>query len=246
MSLETEIAGLTSKATALLDYFTIAKTAIAKAVADAVAAAPAISRTFYVNQLIGDDNALGNSDSPLKTIARAIAATPNGGLADIILVEDYTLAESLVVGGRRVMVRGETENSNTRKLILNEFLVSNGMKRFGGFQANRTGSVDLADMTVSLPDSAGGLAAAQDTYYSMIFAGGSRLPGFMAVKFYNVAFSLRGTFTGKIVGATFPCLSLSALVCTIPAALEGSLIHGVAAGKDPNTLPWLTTNITKL
>lgn len=156
MSLETEIAGLSSKVTSLIDYVTSFKTSSAKAIADAVAAAPAISRTFYVNQLIGDDNALGNSDSPLKTIARAIAATPNGGLADIILVEDYTLAESLVVGGRRVMVRGETENSNTRKLILNEFLVSNGMKRFGGFQANRTGSVDLADMTVSLPDSAGG------------------------------------------------------------------------------------------
>ncbi|BAW20850.1 MULTISPECIES: hypothetical protein [Pseudomonas] len=246
MSLETEIAGLSSKVTSLIDYFTTAKTAIAKAIADAVAAAPAISRTFYVNQLIGDDNALGNSDSPLKTIGRAVVATPSGGVADIILVEDYTHTEFVSVGSRRIMIRGETEGSTTRKLILNEYLGANGMKRFGGFQFNRASSVDFADMTISLPDSAGGLQAAQDTYYSMIYAGGSKAPGFMPVKLYNVAFALRGTFTGKIVGAGFPCVSLSAINCTIPAALEGSLLNGVAAGKDPNTIPWLTTNIVKL
>ncbi|AFK70890.1 hypothetical protein A210_06345 [Pseudomonas putida SJTE-1] len=246
MSLETEIAGLTSKATALLDYFTTAKTAIAKAIADAVAAAPAISRTFYVNTLIGDDNALGNADTPLKTIDRAVAATPDGGVVDVILVEDYTLSSTVSARSRRIMVRGETEGSVTRKLILNEYLGANGMKRFGGFQLNRAGAIDFADLTVSLPDSAGGLSAAQDTYYAMIYAGGSKAPGFMPVKLYNVAFALRGTFTGKIVGAGIPCVSLSAVNCTIPAALEGCLIQGVAAGKDPNTLPWLTTNITKL
>lgn len=246
MSLETEIAGLTSKVTSLIDYFTGFKTSSAKAIADAVAAAPAISRTFYVNQLIGDDNALGNVDSPLKTIDRAVAATPNGGVADIILVEDYTLASNVTVGSRRIMVRGETEVTNTRKLILNEFLVGNGLKRFGGFQVNRAGSFDIADLTLSLPDSAGGLAVGMDSYYAFIFAGGSRQPGFMPVKFYNVVFALRGTFTGKIVGAGFPSLAVTASACTIPTALEGSLIAGISAGKDPNTIPNLITNITKL
>lgn len=246
MSLETEIAALSSKVTALIDYFTTAKTAIAKAIADAVAAAPAISRTFYVNQLIGDDNASGGLDAPFKTIDRAIASTPSGGVADIILVEDYTLAGNVVVGGRRIMIRGESSSSNTRKLILNEFLVSNGMKRFGGFQVNRASSIDFADLTISLPDSAGGLAVGQDTFYSVLFAGGNTMPGFMPVKFYNVVFALRGTFTGKIVGSGFPCLSLTAINCTIPTALEGSLIQGVTAGKDPNTIPYLVTNISKL
>ncbi|WP_445673406.1 hypothetical protein ACUDA6_27125 [Pseudomonas ceruminis] len=246
MSLETEIAGLTSKATALLDYFTTFKTTAAKAIADAVTAAPAISRTFYVNQLIGDDNALGNVDSPLKTIDRAIAATPSGGMVDIILVENYTLASTISVGGRRLMIRGETEGSTTRKLILNEFLASSGLKRFGSFQVTRGSSVDFGDMTLSLPDSAGGLAVGMDSYYALIFAGGSRLPGFMQIKLYSIAFELRGTFSGKIVGAGFPSLALTVSASTIPAALEGSLIAGVSAGKDPNTIPNLLTNITKL
>lgn len=246
MSLETEVAAFTGKATALLDYLTTFKTTAAKAIADAVAAAPEISRTFYVNQLTGDDNALGKIDSPLKTIDRAIAATPSGGVADIILVEDYTLASNPTVGSRRVMIRGETESSNTRKLIANEFLVANGMKRFGGFQVNRAGTFDIGDLTLVLPDSANGLQVAMDSYYAFIFAGGSRQPGFMPIKFYNVVFALRGTFTGKIVGAGFPSLAVTASACTIPTALEGSLIAGISAGKDPNTIPNLLTNITKL
>lgn len=46
MSLETEIAALTSKATSLLDYFGNAKASIANALAAAVAAAPEISAPF--------------------------------------------------------------------------------------------------------------------------------------------------------------------------------------------------------
>lgn len=246
MSLETEIAALSSKATALIDYFTGRKASIDSAVAAAVAAAPAISRTFYVNQLIGDDNAAGSSTAPFKTIDRAIASTPEGGVADIILVEDYALASIVAVGGRRAMVRGDSSASNTRKLLLNEFAAEGNTKRFGGFQVNRAASLDFADLTISLPDSVGGMAGSPGSFYAMIFAGGNRLPGFMPVKLYNVAFALRGTFTGKIIGSGFPCLSLTAVSCTIPAALEGSLIEGVTAGKDPNTIPYLVTNITKL
>lgn len=246
MSLETEIAGLSSKVTSLIDYITGFKTSSAKAIADAVAAAPAISRTFYVNTLTGDDNALGNVDTPLKTLERAIAATPSGGMLDVVLLENYTQASTLSVGGRRVMIRGETEGSTTRKLILNEFVAPSGLKRFGSFQVTRGSSIDFGDLTISLPDTAGGLPVGLDSYYAMIFAGGSRLPGFMQVKLYNIAFELRGTFGGKIVGAGFPSLALTASASTIPAALEGSLIAGVAAGKDPNTIPNLLTNITKL
>lgn len=246
MSLETEIAGLTSKVTSLIDYFNGFKSSSARAIADAVAAAPSISRAFFVNQLIGDDNALGNVDSPFKTIERAIAATPDGGVADISLVENYTLDVTISVKSRRIMIRGDNGSSNSRKLTLNEYLSTNGMKKFGGFQVDRGGAVDFADMTISLPDSAGGLSAAQDNYYAMVYGGGSKTPGFLAVKLYNVVFALRGTFTGKFIGSGVPCVSLGAINCTIPAALEGSMVNGVAAGKDPSTIPWLTTNISRL
>lgn len=246
MSLETEVAAFTSKATALLDYYAAFKNTAAKSIADAVAAAPAISRTFYVNQLIGDDNAAGSSTAPFKTIDRAITSTPDGGLADIVLVEDYALATIIAVGRRRVMIRGDVSTTNTRKLLLNEFAADGNTKRFGGFQVLLASSLDFADLTVSLPDSVGGMAGAPGSFYAMIFAGGNRLPGFMQVKFYNTVFTLRGTFTGKIVGSGFPCLTLTITNSTVPAALEGSLVMGVEAGKDPNTIPWLVTNVTKL
>ncbi|MFR0674645.1 hypothetical protein ACLUUI_14480 [Enterobacterales bacterium AW_CKDN230030176-1A_HGKHYDSX7] len=246
MSLETAIAGLTSQVTSLIDYFNGFKASSAKVIADAVAAAPEISRSFYVNQLSGDDNGTGKIDSPFKTLNRALSSTPNGGMVDIVLPENYTLAETLSVGSRRVMIRGDIEGPNSRKLILNEFMAYTNLKRFGSFQVTRGSSMDFGDLTISLPDSAGGLPVGMDSYYSLIFAGGSRLPGFMQIKFYNMAFELRGAFTGKIVGAGFPSLAVTASASTIPAALEGSLIAGVSAGKDPNTIPNLLTNIAKL
>lgn len=246
MSLETEIAGLTSKVTSLIDYFTSFRSSSARAIADAVAAAPSIYRIFYINSLIGDDNALGTVDAPFKTFSRAIAATPDGGVVEMILQADYVHAAALPMGSRRVIVRGDNPDTSTRKLTLNEYTVANGNKRFGGFQVNSGGSVDFCDMTVVLPDTPSGFAAPLDAYYAMVYAGGSKMPGFAAVKLYNLVFVLRGTFGGKIVGPSFGTLSLTALNCTIPSALEGCLITGVPAGKDPNTIPSLITNITKL
>ncbi|MGY3286279.1 hypothetical protein ACVW05_003905 [Pseudomonas fulva] len=246
MSLETEIAGLTSKVTALIDYFNSFRSSSVKTIADAVAAAPAIYRNFYVNSLIGDDNALGTAEAPFKTLSRAIVATPDGGVADIILQADYVHSAPLPMSSRRVVVRGDNVDTNTRKLTLNEYTVANGNRRFGGFQVNTGGSIDFCDLTVVLPDTASGLAAPLDSYYAMVYAGGSKMPGFAPVKLYNLVFVLRGTFGGKIVGPSFGTLALTAINCTIPSALEGCLITGVPAGKDPNTIPSLITNITKL
>ncbi len=244
MSLETEIAALTSKATALIDYFGSRKAAIEAAVAAAVAAAPAISRTFYVSQLTGDDNALGTVDAPMKTLTRAISATPKGGTCEILLRGDYTLESTVIVNNRRVVLRSETGLVTGSKLILKEYL-SGETRALGSFQAKGDVSFELTDMTLSLPDSSAA-SGALNIYYAFIYAGGNSMPVFLPVKLYNFAFELRGTFAGKFIGAGIPCLSLSAVNTTIPAALEGSMVTGVAAGKDPSTLPNVITNIAKL
>lgn len=244
MSLETEIAGLTSKATALIDYFTGAKNSIAAAVAAAVAAAPAISRTFYVSQLTGDDNALGTIDAPFKTIFRAISATPKGGTCEVLLRGNYTLKDSNILNNRRLVIRGESGVASETKLIIEEY-TAGGVRAMGQFQGKGDVSFEFTDMTLSLPDSSAG-SGALSTYYAFIYAGGNSMPGFLPVKLYNFAFELRGTFAGKFIGAGVQCLALSAVNTTIPAALEGSLVTGVAAGKDPSTLPNVITNIAKL
>jgi hypothetical protein len=245
MSLETEIAALTSKATSLLDYFGNAKASIANALAAAVAAAPEISRTFYVDQAAGDDLAAGTLAAPMKTINRAVASTPSGGVCDVILLKDYTLDVTLNVRNRHLMIRGDSSDTNTRKLIINEFLSSTGTRMIGSFQVGSSVSLGFADLTLSLPNMALSNGAL-DTYCALIYAGGQTIPGFFPVKLYKVGFDLRGTFSAKIVGVGLPVLSLTAVNTTIPSALEGSLISGVSAGKDPNTIPYLLTNIAKL
>ncbi|MCO7538338.1 DUF1565 domain-containing protein, partial [Pseudomonas asiatica] len=173
MSLESEIAALSSKATALIDYFTGRKASIDAAVAAAIAAAPAISRTFYIDQVAGDDTAAGTQAAPLKTLAQAIANTPSGGTLDAVLLSDYTHETTSAIANRRVMIRGETNGSTVRKLILKDFAVAGaGTKRMGSFQINRSASLDFADMTLVLPDNAG-LNLPLDGYYAMMYSGGN-------------------------------------------------------------------------
>lgn len=245
MSLETEIAALTSTGKALIDTFNGKKAGIDAALAAAVAAAPAISRTFYVDQDLGVDTAAGTVDAPLKTITQAIANTPSGGTVEIVLVKDYVLESVISANNRGIVIRGDTAASTVRKLTLKDFATGTGTKRMGGFQVGRRISMTFADLTLALPDTAG-LALPLDAYYALIYAGGNSMPGFLPVMLYNVVFSLTGTFAGKIIGPGVSTVSLVAVTSTIPTALEGSLIAGVTAGKDPNTIPWLLTNITKL
>lgn len=246
MSLETDVANLVTKTTDLIAYFNGKKASIDAAVTAAVAAAPAVHRRFYVDQQLGDDAALGTFEAPLKTIDRAVASTPSAGSCEIVLLKDYALESSVAASNRRITIRGDNPQTNTRKLIIKEYLTGTGTKRIGSCQVSLSVSIDLADLTLSLPDTVGGLVAPLDNNYALFFAGGNGIPGFMPIKLYNLAFELRGTFTGKIMGPGWGALAFIALSTTIPSALEGLLIHGVAAGKDPNTIPNLLTNITKL
>ncbi|WP_085720029.1 hypothetical protein [Pseudomonas sp. B22(2017)] len=246
MSLETEIAALTSTGKALIDTFNGKKAGIDSALAAAVAAAPAISRTFYIDQVAGDDAAAGTQAAPLKTLGQAIANTPGGGVLDAVLLSDYAHETTSIITSRRVTIRGDSGASNTRKLILKDFPVAGaGTKRLGSFQIARSSSLDFADLTLVLPDNAG-LNLPLDGYYAMMYAGGNTMPGFASIKFYNCVWALTGTFAGKICGASWASLSLTAINTTFPTALEGSIVHSVPALKDPNTIPWLLTNISRL
>ncbi|KXK67231.1 hypothetical protein BC89_33555, partial [Pseudomonas monteilii] len=223
-----------------IDTFNGKKAGIDAALAAAVAAAPAISRTFYIDQVAGDDAAAGTQIAPLKTLAQAIANTPSGGTLEAVLLTDYTHEVIVHVNNRRVMVRGDSSASNTRKLILKDFasISEVGKKSMGAFQMSRACGLDFADLTLSLPDNAA-LNLPLANYYALTYAGGNAMPAHAAVKLYNCVFELRGTFVGKICGPSWGTLSLAAINTSIPAALEGSIVHSVPALKDPNTIPWL-------
>lgn len=244
MSLESEIANLVSKVTDLITYFNGKKTAIDQAVSAAIAAAPAISRNFFVDSQLGSDDNLGTSGSPFKTIDAAIKATPKGGRADVTLQRDYTLGAHVQMLGRKLMIRGEV--GSARKLVLNEFLVENegvNTRRMGSFWQSDESSLELANLTLSLPASAAGEVGA---YYALAFCSGSSAPAVNALRLYNVNFDLRGAFLGLLMGAGTSLFQLSLVGTSLPAALNGRIFPGVAAGTASKDLGYVTTNLATL
>lgn len=61
-------------------------------------------KTFYVDQIGGNDNNDGNSESPFKTFQKAVDSIPYGGSGRIVLKSDYTLDSYVVVHNKYVVL----------------------------------------------------------------------------------------------------------------------------------------------
>ncbi|WP_440029819.1 hypothetical protein [Chromobacterium amazonense] len=244
MSLESQVGDLVAATNNLIATFSGKKAEIDKAVAAAVAAAPAMKRVFYVDQTTGDDKiGLGTQTSPYKTIQAAIDATPNVGRVDVYLLSDYVLDVHVMLNGRRVVIRGA---NGQRRLQLNEFVNNyDNARRMGSFWHSEGASLELIDLVISLPDGSANASVPVSAYYAVNFASGSTVPLIGQVKLKGVAFELRGPFVGWF-SMNLPVIALQCEGTTIPSALNGVLIYGVAAGTKPETLPRVLTNLTSL
>ncbi|HWD30938.1 hypothetical protein [Pseudomonas sp. GZD-222] len=244
MSLETDVANLVTKTTDLITYFNGKKAGIDAAVSAAVAAAPSISRAFFVDSQLGSDDNLGTSASPFKTLEAAIKAVPAGGRADVTLQRDYTLSAHVVLSGRKLVVRGEPGAG--RKLILNEFQVDNDgtvNRRMGSFWQGGESAVELVSLTLSLPATTPGDNTA---YYALSFGSGSSAPAVNQLRLYNLTFELRGAFLGTLMGPGSVLFQLALVGTSLPASLNGRLIPGIAAGTESKTLSHVITNLATL
>lgn len=240
MSLESQVAELSSTCKQLIDYFNGKVSAINAAVSAAVAAAPAISRIFYVDSQAGSDENLGTRASPFKTLQRAVDSTPSGGNLDVTLLRDYALDVSVMMKGRRLMVRSELESPC--KLILNEFTTADGLVRMGSFwQANHS-PLEFANLTLVLPAS----SAVVDRYCALTFSSGSTAPLMLSLRFFNCGLELRGTFRGYLIGPESSVVGLGVTNTTIPAALAGRILPSVAAGTESKSLSNIITNVPTL
>lgn len=243
MSLETEIAALVAVNNKLVDYYSGKKAAIDEAVSAAVAAAPSIVRVYWVDQQLGDDaNGLGTEASPFKTLQRAVDATPDGGRVQAWLSKDYVLDKHINLTGRRLIVAGAAGSG--RKLICNEFMPEGDTQlRVGAFWLSNDSTVQLVNVTVSLPASSAGELSA---YYALVFASGSSAPILMQLRMYNCAFELRGTYRGKLFGPGSVLFVLSMIGTAVPSALNGLLIPGIAAGTLSKDVGHVITNLSSL
>lgn len=127
MSLETQIAGLTTQAGQLLDLpQQIANTAAAQIalVANQFAAnQAAMSPVFYVNQASGADTNPGSAAAPLRSIARAVQLAPAGSRVTVMLQADHVVGADIALNGHELVIRSDT--TGTRRGLTFERFVNN-------------------------------------------------------------------------------------------------------------------------
>lgn len=241
MSLESQIAELIAVNNKLVDYFNTKKGAIDAAVSAAVAAAPNITRVLYVDQVAGNDDNLGTTASPFRTIQRAIDVTPAGGRCEIWLLSDYTLSTHIRLFGHKILVRGE--ETKGRRLILNEFMPDNeALPRIGCFWQSAVSSVELSNLTISFPNS----SAEVSNYCALSISSGSNSPLLTSLRLHSCTLELRGTYRGRIIGPETSLVALAVYNTAIPSAMAGRIVPGVAAGTESKTLSHVITNLSTL
>lgn len=88
MSLEQQVTALVEASNNLTTVVNNKISEIDKKVNDAVKAIPVLHKAFYVDAISGNDNALGTSTAPLKTIKEAVGRTPLNGSVAIYLMRN--------------------------------------------------------------------------------------------------------------------------------------------------------------
>ena len=79
---------------------------------------PPMSRTYYVDAVNGDDVNDGSSNSPFRTLKKAIDSVPDGGIADIWLLSDYDLREDIKIINKNITLRLDAGYSFKTHLVV--------------------------------------------------------------------------------------------------------------------------------
>ena len=94
------------------------------------------NRTFYVDAENGDDNNTGASDSPFKTIKKAVASTPIGGVVSIaLLASDNYISDDILVVNKMIYFIDKT-NSGDANLTFDTYTDADGNILFKQIQLN--------------------------------------------------------------------------------------------------------------
>lgn len=246
MSLESQVAELTTATNALLAIYNAKNASIEARVAAAIAAVPSMSKTFYINQLTGDDTAAGTAAAPLKTLQKALSNTPNGGQTIVYLQADYDLASNLAVDGRLLHIDTDTAGVK-RKLKCKYYVTPDGLATWlGGFVSYYGGIVMLSGVTLDLPSPAG-LAPVPGGLKNAVFmsnsGGGSPL---LIVKLSSCDVVAAADWVGSLVAASASAISFEVHNSTFPAGFGGRYVYGIASGTNPATLSNILTNLATL
>jgi hypothetical protein len=251
MSLETEIAALTSKATSLIDYFNARKNSIDSAVAAAIAAVPETTRSWYVDQAVGLDTNPGTREAPFKTIEKALKSTPAAGTCQVNLLSDYTMESRIISSCAYLYIYGGFAATQPKlKPKYSQSTEADGViTSLSSFlMLSQSSSIEIRNVDVVFPSTAGVSPAPTNTRLcSLIRANsGSSLPPIIGVSLESLAVTMDASFFGALVGPSTCATALNVYSTTFPSGFGGKYIAGVSSGTDPKSLNNVLTNLNAL
>ncbi|MDD2059063.1 hypothetical protein N5D52_20730 [Pseudomonas sp. GD03860] len=252
MSLESDVGNLVTQATSLIDYFKTRKAGIDASVAAAIAAVPAMNRTWYVDQVSGLDTNDGSAAAPFKTVGKAMASTPANGICFVNLLSDYNFNDTTALTVGYLVLNG---NGATRKLYPKYYQTVDGQgvtaTVLGGFSASSVGyTVEIRGSEIVLPSPAGQVPAPNVTRSNSFVRtnSGSNLPPYVSLVLQAPVITMASDFYGALIGLSASSAILSVSGGTIPTAMLGHYLSnvGTPAGTDPKTLNYVLTNLSAI
>lgn len=254
MSLTEDITSLVSRATALIDAFNNKKAAIDAAVADAVAAVPAMNRTVYLDQIGGSDANDGAAEaSAVRTMSRAVALIGAGRAGMVMLMADYTFDVPRLALPPNITLHIRSTKPAVRKIklpVLPSLDQTSYQQEVAGFFAPEYGRVEVTLYRVNLEFPAapvGGGVLAPSRYSSFLGSHLSVGPTSLSVAVSTAEIIRPAGGVGVLIGAMEQRPTHIGLqVATYPAEMAGNWIAGVAAGTAASGLRWLNTTLNTL
>lgn len=223
--------------TDLKGYYEDKRDEIEAAVAAALAAGPDFIRELHVDQVAGDDAAIGNAGAPLKTLQAAVDRIQDGSDVYIYIHGPYALTERVQMGSRNPYFAGATGDA-ALNVALNQS--DPNAPRVPGFKGHHwsVGYFRFQDIAIHLPGGSTGFSWEGDRTVVSGFNDSSLFLNNVEITVgANCEFNL---FSYEVFG------SLGVRNVTAPAEMAGLWLRGAAAGTDPATITTLRTNLPSL
>lgn len=245
MSLESSVSDLTSAATALTAEVRGKMAGIDAAVAKAIAAVPANKKILYVHPLSGLDTNDGGPLTPLKTIDKAIAITPVGGICSVRLLADYDLAGVVSFEGTALELRSDVIGTK-RTVRPGYFKDGNGVPTMAGFSLHLGSQINMRDLVVELPSSAAQVPAPTGGFNAFVKVNTTGTAPVLPVKLIDCEIKDLPGATASLCSSSASALILAVTGVIFPSGFAGRYVAGVNAGVASNTLSHVLTNIPTL
>jgi hypothetical protein len=156
MSIETSIAALIAQAGQLLnlpqDIANAAQTQIVAIGNEYQARIANLSRTVYVHPVTGEDTNSGDVGSPVKSIQRALAMTPRGGMCRVLLQDAIIITQPIFVTGRELQINSDGAVRHAvsfdRELVV---AVTPNLRQLKAFRLDGNASVNFSGVRINIP-----------------------------------------------------------------------------------------------